>query len=83
MSEEFFQTAIAAVCGSEENAEDFIHFVLYVLYYHSLKHFLNDKNNGWEEKNNILVWLRQENKKILKNIYHLIKFGFRTVPVPP
>lgn len=28
MSEEFFQTAIAAVCGSEENAEDFIHFVL-------------------------------------------------------
>lgn len=54
MSEEFFQTAIAAVCSSEENAEDFIHFVLYVLYYHSLKHFLNDKNNGWEEKNNIL-----------------------------
>lgn len=78
----FFQTAIAAVCGSEENAEDFIHFVLYVLYYHSLKHFLNDKNNGWNEKN-YFVWLRQENKKFFKNTYHLIKFCFRTVPVPP
>ena len=82
MSEEFFQTAIAAVCGSEENAEDFIHFVLYVLYYHSLKHFLNDKNNGWEEKNNILFGCVKKTK-FLKNIYHLIKFGFRTVPVPP
>lgn len=66
MSEEFFQTAIAAVCGSEENAEDFIHFVLYVLYYHSLKHFFNDKNNGWEEKNNILFGCVKKTKKFLK-----------------
>ena len=62
----FFQTAIAAVCGSEENAEDFIHFVLYVLYYHSLKHFLNDKNNGWNEKNNILFGCVKKIKNFLK-----------------